>query len=163
MKVTLISAVARGNVIGTGNGGIPWSMPRDVEHFRSYTAGKALLLGRVTYQEMLGWFSDHFPIVLSRSSALQVERGALVGSVPAAIELASPRGELVVCGGGEIYAAAMPYATDVILTQIDADIAGSVYFPEMEPKEWASVSSEAFPADDSHAHAMTIQHLSRKR
>ena len=55
LKVTAIAAMTRDRVIGTGQG-IPWNLPEDHAHFRAYTAGKTLLIGRTTFQEMLGWF-----------------------------------------------------------------------------------------------------------
>ena len=64
MRVTAIAAMALDRTIGTGTG-IPWQLPEDQRHFRGYTAGKALLLGRTTFEEMLGWFTDHRPITLS--------------------------------------------------------------------------------------------------
>ena len=77
MKLSMISAMAHGRVIGTGHGGIPWHLPRDVKHFREYTQGKHLLLGRRTFEEMLGWFTDHPPIVLTHNTNYDPEVGSV--------------------------------------------------------------------------------------
>ncbi|MFV1995779.1 MAG: dihydrofolate reductase, partial [Verrucomicrobiales bacterium] len=66
MKISMIAAMDRNRVIGADRGGIPWNLPRDRRRFRSHAAGKHLLLGRRTFEEMKGWFEDQqTPIVLT--------------------------------------------------------------------------------------------------
>jgi len=147
-------------VIGTGSG-IPWHLPRDSAHFRAYTAGKAMLLGRRTYEEMIGWFTTQTPIVLTRDSGQTLEGAPrLVTSVEAAIEAA--RGlemeELVVSGGAQIYAAALESADSLVLTLVDAEVEGVARFPEFKGSDdWHCRASEWHAADAENAHAMEIQ------
>lgn len=164
MKVSMISAMARRRVIGTGNGGIPWRLPRDSRHFRSYTNGKYLLLGRTTYEEMSGWFTDHHPIVLSRDPAYHAEIGSSATNIHEAIEVAksADANELVVCGGASIYHAALPFTEELVLTLIDADVDGSAYFPDYSGSiEWETLSEEQHEADEENEFAMTFLHLRR--
>ncbi|MCB1078710.1 MAG: dihydrofolate reductase, partial [Verrucomicrobiae bacterium] len=85
MKISMIAALDRNRVIGTGNGGLPWRLPRDVSHFREYTQGKHLLIGRRTYEEMLGWFSDQVPIVLTHRRDYQPTIGLAAHTVDEAV------------------------------------------------------------------------------
>jgi len=165
MHVTMIAAMARNRVIGTGKGKIPWSLPRDREHFRNFTKGKHLLLGRVTYEEMSGWFSDHTPIVLTRKVDYQPEVGKAAHSVEESLTLAAEDGarELCICGGAHIYQAALPYTDELHLTLVDTEAEGRVLFPDYEDGiSWEKVSEESFPADEENPHTMTFLHLQRK-
>ncbi|MFV1994711.1 MAG: dihydrofolate reductase, partial [Verrucomicrobiales bacterium] len=130
----MIAAMARGRVIGTGHGGIPWHLPRDSGHFRSYTRGHHMLLGRTTFEEMSGWFTSQIPLVLTRRENYRVEGGSAAGTIEDAIAIAEAAGEdeLVVSGGASIYRAALPFAHELVLTLVDADVEGSAHFPDYQ-------------------------------
>ncbi len=165
MHVTMIAAMARNRVIGTGQGKIPWNLPRDREHFRNFTHGKHLLLGRVTFEEMSGWFTDQSPLILSRQENYQPEVGTVVHSVEESLTLASEDGarELCVCGGSRVYEAALPYTDELHLTWLGSEAEGSVLFPNHEEGiSWETVSEKSFPADEENSHGMTFLHLRRK-
>ncbi|MEM7384827.1 MAG: dihydrofolate reductase [Verrucomicrobiota bacterium] len=164
MKVTMIAAVAANGVIGTGKGGLPWKLPRDIEHFRQYTAGRHLLVGRATYLEMVGWFQDRTPIVVSRTTTRLPDYPLVVASVEAGIDLARDRGEteLIVSGGGTIYRLAMPLATRLVLTEVKQEAVGTVRFPEVDERQWREVESEDFPADGENESAMRMVTLGRR-
>jgi len=154
----MIAAMAAERTIGTGTG-IPWNLPRDRAHFRSYTAGKTMLLGRTTFEEMVGWFTGHRPIVLTNNQGYHhPDAAATAGSVAEAIKKTVEFGEpeLVVSGGASVYTAALPYADEIILTEIDLSISGGAKFPELTLDKWAVTSRKHFPSDEENTHAMTI-------
>jgi dihydrofolate reductase len=140
--VTLIAAVSEDGFISKG-AGVPWDLPEDKAHFRRYTAGKWLLLGRRTFEEMQGWFSDHTPLVMTRDAAFKPAMGKRVSSVEEAVALAEQGGqnELVVCGGGQIYAEAMRHAQRLVITRVADRLGAGVAFPKIEPREWRLVKS----------------------
>lgn len=163
-RVVLIAAVSRNGVLSSG-GKIPWHLPRDIAHFRARTAGRWLLLGRTTYEQMTGWFRPgQVPLVLTRREDYQVPGGWRVGSVRQALALAGEHGEteLLVCGGGEVYAAALPSADEIILTVVDMELSGEVRFPEWPEECWKTVETTGWPADASHPFAMKIRRLVRR-
>ncbi len=164
MHLTMIAAMTRNRVIGTGSGKIPWHLPRDTKHFRDFTNGKHLVLGRVTFEEMSGWFTNQTPIVLTRDKSYTPDHGLKAGSIDEAISEAAGMGaeEIAVCGGAEVYSEALPYADELFLTLIDASIEGGAYFPDYEDGiEWEEINREAFPSDDENEYAMTFLHLRR--
>lgn len=166
MKITMIAALDRDRAIGTAQGGLPWRLPRDVSHFRAYTQGKHLLLGRRTYEEMTGWFTDHTPLVLTRRRDYVPPVGRAAHTVDEAVaeafELGAP--ELVVCGGASVYLAALPYADELRLTWIDAASGGTARFPDHEADhDWETLESVRHEADAANAHAMTFVTLRRLR
>jgi dihydrofolate reductase len=157
-RLVLIAAVSRNGVLALG-GKIPWHLPRDVAHFRARTAGRWLLLGRTTYEQMTGWFQPgHVPVVLTRQIGYAVQGGWVVSSVREAMALAARQGvdELVVCGGGQVYAAALPEADEIILTKVDTEVSGDAFFPTMTTEDWRVMEEDSFPADESNAVAMRI-------
>ncbi len=162
--LTLIAAVSADGFISTGTG-VPWHLPRDIEHFRRTTRGQWLLIGRSTYEEMLGWFENHRPLVLTRDAAFTPPIGQTVASVAEALLVAGEGGaaELFVCGGGGAYAAAMPWADRLILTHVDSTLGSGVPFPPVNPSEWRMTSRQDFPADADHAHAHQFAAYERLR
>lgn len=151
--------MTRHRVLGTGEG-IPWHLPRDQQHFRQQTDGKVLLLGRRTFEEMDGWFTNQLPIVLTHQSDYKVANGLRADTLPSALALAEARGthELMVCGGGQVYESALPIATHLILTIIEATIEGKVCFPRFrDDGRWHRTHHESFEADAENTHAMTFE------
>ena len=163
--ISLVAAVAKNGVIGGRGGRIPWELPRDARHFRSYTSGKWMLLGRKTFSEMDGWFTTQTPIVLTREAG-SIERARAASSVEGAIRLAERSGaeELVVSGGASVYRAALPFVEKMVLTRIEAEVEGETSFPEVDYREnWSLVEEESWGRDEENRFAMTLQIWSRKK
>lgn len=156
-SLTLIAAVSADGFISKGKG-VPWDLPKDREHFRAYTHGKWLLLGRETYEEMLGWFSDHHPLVLSHNQKFLPFLGERVHSVEDALQQAAQANqtELVVCGGGGAFTASMPEADKLVVTHVDHLLGGGVPFPRFSQYDWEPVSRIAHARDDFHAYSFSI-------
>lgn len=168
VELSLVAAVDQRNLLAVG-GRIPWHLPDDILHFRRCCAGRWLLLGRTTYQQMTGWFKpDHTPLVMSASCGWDPPVGRVVASVPQALAMTAAGGvrELVCIGGGSVFAAALPYATRVILTQIEHTFpAGSdaVFFPELSPQVWQGHEVADHPKDTRHACAYKIVEYTRRQ
>lgn len=150
--VTLIAVVSKDGYISTGQG-VPWDLPRDKRHFRAATSGQWLLVGRRTYEEMIGWFRDHHPLILTRDSQYHPPVGAVVSTVAEALQTTQNAGgtELFVIGGGEVFEAAMPWADRLIMTHVDAVLEGGVPFPAIDSEVWLAVSCQEHPADAENA------------
>lgn len=163
MTVTLIAAHSENGVISRG-GRIPWHLPDDTAQFRACCENKWLLAGRRTYEQMQGWFRPgQTPVVVTRNESLVVPGGYAAGSVEAGLALAVRQGamECVVIGGGEIYAAAMPYAGVLILTRVHTIVNGDVFFPDVSAGDWREIESCRHAADADHAFAFTVRRLVR--
>ena len=157
-SVTLLAIISADGYISKGQG-VPWELPDEKAHFRAYAAGKWCLLGRRTYEEMLGWFRDHHPLVLTtRENGPPLPLGQRVRSVGEAVALASAAAqpELVVLGGGAAYEAAMPWADRLEITHVDQILGGGITFPAISPRDWEPVRRLAHPIDERHAQAFEI-------
>ena len=168
MRVELIAACDHKGVIGTADGGLPWDLPRDRAHFRRQASGTCMLLGRRTFEEMHGWFTNQQPLVLSRDPEYRpIAPGIAVSSLGEALATArslhSPR--LLVAGGAAVFAAAFPLADRLIITHIDVDwqqqcndapaprdsASGDLpRFPDIDPCQWRRVRRQHFPTDADH-------------
>lgn len=163
MRVTLIAAVSSDGFISRGRG-IAWHLPEDVQQFREYCEEKWLIAGRRTFEEMRGWFRPgQTPVVVTRQQHYEVQGGHAAESLDAALKLARRAGaeECVVIGGGEIYAAAMPFAGTLILTRVETRLHEGIPFPPVAEAEWRTISLRHFTADEAHAFPFTIRCMER--
>jgi dihydrofolate reductase len=51
-------------------------------------------------------------------------------------------GDLMVIGGAQVYAAAMPYATEQVLSKVHLKPEGDVLYPAYDESEWIVTASE---------------------
>lgn len=159
--LSLIVATDENGLMGDASG-IPWRLPREVEHFRQYTAGKWLLVGHRTYDEMHGWFAgDQMPLVLTNECGWDPKVGRAVSSVPHALALAQSdsQAELVCIGGGQTFASALPYANLLVLTTVHAHYTPgvrAVYFPAWDPVGWHDVRKTEFASEGEDKPAFTV-------
>ena len=138
-----IAAVARNGVIGSGND-IPWRIPADWRRFKELTMGQVLIMGRKTFDSIGGPLPGRTAIVISRDRMWRGDGVKVVPSVAAAFDqaaLLSPAA-IFVAGGGEIYRAAWDRLTRLEITEVDAEPAGDVTFPAIDPTEWTETARD---------------------
>jgi len=153
-RIVLVAAVARNRVIGDGPD-IPWSLPGEQRLFKELTLGHTLLMGRTTYDSIGRPLPGRTTIVLTRSpdwSPGPAGEGVLIAhSVAEAFALADtldPKARLMVAGGGEVYAATLPHADEMVLSEVDLEPAGDALFPDYDPAEWLETAREAYDGYD---------------
>lgn len=134
--LVIVVAMAKNRVIGRGHE-IPWDLPEDRKHFVAMTKGHAIIMGRATFESIGKPLPKRRNIVVSRREGLVIEGVDVVTSVADAIALArreddAPR----IIGGGQIYAEALPLTTRIYLTELDREVEGDVFFPEIAAEEW---------------------------
>jgi len=164
VRVSLIAAVARNGTIGRA-GGLPWRLPDDLRRFRRLTTGHHVIMGRRTHASIGRALPDRTNVVVSRNPAYRADGCVVVPSLEAALDAARAAGEeeAFVIGGAEVYAAALPRADRVYLTEVEADVDGDVAFPELEASEWLESAREPHRSDERHAHDFTFRVLDRRR
>jgi dihydrofolate reductase len=148
-KISLLAAVARNGVIGH-QGRLPWHLPEDLRRFKRLTLGHPVIMGRKTYDSILQSLGKPLPgrenIVVTRSAEFIAPGRRSAGSIEAALAAASqaPGGDQVfVIGGAEIYRLAFPFATQLDMTEIDADFEGDARFPAYDSDQWLELAREA--------------------
>ena len=150
MKVSLLAAVARNGVIGRDGTG-PWHLPEDLARFRELTTGHAVVMGRKTWDSLPDRFRplpDRRNVVVTRSPDWAAQGAERAGSLREAFQRLEGETRIFVIGGAEIYAAALPFADELLLTELDVEIAGDTSFPEWDRSAFEEVSRDVRVPDD---------------
>lgn len=147
--IVLVAAVARNGVIGAG-GDMPWHLPADLRRFKAITLGKPMIMGRRTFDAIGRPLPGRRTIVVTRDRGWASAGVETAASLDEALRRAAdpePE-EIIVAGGGEIYAQAIGRADRLRLTWIDAAPDGDAWFPEVDPDRWRETGREPHPAAD---------------
>ncbi len=150
MKISIVAAVARGGVIGRDNG-LPWRLPEDMVRFRKLTIGHPVVMGRRTWDSLPKRFRPlpgRRNIVVTRNPAWQRDGADRAGSLEEALRLTEGEDRISVIGGAALFAAALPLADELLLTEIDLDIEGDTLFPPYDRDAFAEVAREPHVAGD---------------
>lgn len=160
--LSMIVAHASNRIIGKDND-MPWHLPADLAYFKQTTLGKPIIMGRKTYDSIGRPLPGRKNIVISRDTALTIEGVEVVQSVEQALALVQDVEEIMVIGGGAIYAHCMPKADRLYITHIDADIDGDTQFPDYDlTHDWQQLSTELRTADERNAYDLRFNVYQRK-
>jgi dihydrofolate reductase len=154
MQLNLIWAQANGRVIGA-NGTMPWHLPEDLAHFKRVTNGHTVIMGRKTWDSLPPKFRPlpgRTNIVITRQSDWQAAGAIRANSLNHAIELCAGQDQAWVMGGAQIYAQALPMAHQVVMTQIELDVAGDAHAPVLDAT-WCEVSRDRHTAVNGLAYS----------
>jgi len=119
--------------------------------FREVTMGHPVVMGRRTWESLPEGFRPlpgRGNVVVTRNPDWSAQGADRAGSVEDALRLLEFEPRVCVIGGGEIYSAALPYADELLLTEIDVDVEGDTTFPEWERDAFDEVSRERHVAED---------------
>jgi dihydrofolate reductase len=150
MKLVAVVAMGQNHCIGLDNR-MPWHIPEDLAHFKALTMGKTVLMGRKTFESIGKPLPGRQNIVLTRDRDWRADGVTVVPNLAEAIAAAGldPRARadgIMVIGGAQIYAEALPSATRIELTEVDAAPAGDTVMPPFDPGHWREGAREAHPA-----------------
>ena len=159
-RLALVAALSRNGVIGRDNR-LLWRLRSDMRRFRSLTIGKPVILGRKTYQSIGKPLPDRINIVVTRDLGFSPDGVTVAHSLDDAIaegqRVAAERGlaEIMIAGGGDIYAQTMGQAAALYLTEVDLDAEGDTVFPAVDRSVFREVKRVAHAAslDDEAAFA----------
>ena len=148
MRICLVVARAGNRVIGFRNE-LPWRISADLKHFQRLTTGRPVIMGRKTFEHIVarngGPLPERINIVMSRNPDFQPEQLYVVRDLASALRAAetftriSGEEDVMVIGGAEIYAQALPAADRIFLTEVHAEPEGDAFFPELEWGRWREV------------------------
>lgn len=146
--LALIAAMSTNRVIGR-DGDMPWHLPEDLAYFKKVTQGRAIIMGRRTWESLGRPLPKRRNIVVTSHDAANFPGAEVAPSLAAALEMCQSD-EIVFCiGGGQLYRAALPMADMLYLTEIQKDIAGDTFFPEVEASQWRVIDRQAQSQQDA--------------
>jgi dihydrofolate reductase len=160
LKVSIIAALAANGVIGR-SGALPWYLPDDLRRFKALTMGRPVLMGRRTFESIGAPLPGRRNLVLTRGTGVFPAGIEPVASLGAAMAYCAGAAELCVIGGAEVFAQALPLATQLALTQVHVEVDGDVRFPEFDATHWRELERIEHPADERHEWPMTFLTLER--
>src|SRR5580658_7586797 len=144
--ISLLVAATENGVIGRDSG-MPWHLPDDLKRFKALTLGKPLLMGRRTFDSIGRPLPGRTNLVLTRAGDWSVPGVTVVPDLESALRAAAGAPELVIAGGAQVYALALPRASRIYLTRIHAVIEGDTRMPAINLAEWIETARELHPAD----------------
>ena len=149
-KISMIAALSKNNVIGK-DGGLPWHIKKDFSWFVSQTIGKTIVMGRKNYEDIIKYtkgkpLKDRKNIILTTKdinpAGFYVEHDIN--------NLLNSSEDLMIIGGAEIYKHFLPYADQLILTEIDSVIEGDIYFPNYNKADFQETFRKSDTENDLH-------------
>jgi dihydrofolate reductase len=159
LKKILIAAVSRNNIIGSGDK-VLWHSPEELKHFKKITIGSTVIMGRKTWEVIGKPLPGRLNIVISRNIEYTTPFKDVVifNSLTQAFNFcgSSIYEKIFIIGGGEIYSQSINESDEIIISEMNFDASGDVYFPEIDGTLWVLDSSEL--KDD-----FTIHHYIRKK
>ncbi|WP_273404612.1 type 3 dihydrofolate reductase [Actinobacillus porcinus] len=161
MTFSLIVAATQNYVIGKDNQ-MPWHLPADLAWFRQNTTGKPVIMGRKTFESIGRPLPKRINIVLSRKP-FEHEGVIWKNSLESAVDFVKDSEEILLIGGGELFKQYLPQADKLYFTQIQAEIDGDTFFPELNWDEWKIEHEEYRHTDENNAYDLKFLILVRKK
>jgi Dihydrofolate reductase len=142
--IALIVARAENGVIGAG-GALPWHLPGDLKRFKDITLGKPCIMGRKTWDSLPRKpLPGRTNIVLTRNGGFAAEGALVARTWDQALALAARENppEIMVIGGADLFAMALPFARRVHLTEVHSAPQGDVVMAPFAPADWREAGRE---------------------
>jgi dihydrofolate reductase len=156
--IALIWAQSRDGVIGA-DGALPWHLPEDMQRFRALTTDATVVMGRLTWESLPPRFRplpNRRNVVLSRDPSYDAPGAHVVTSLDAVLSVAD---EVWVIGGAAVYAATLPRADRLLVTDVDGEFDGDVMAPAIGP-EWQETARD--PVEGWHASSTGLRYRWRE-
>jgi dihydrofolate reductase len=161
VSISLIVAATKNHVIGK-DGAMPWHLPADLQYFKKITMGKPIIMGRKTFDSIGRPLPGRRNIVVTQNRAWSHQGVEVVHDIADALRLLENE-EAFVIGGATLYTAALPVASRVYLTAINATIDGDTFFPALDQKTWREIAREHRAKDEKNAHDLDFIVYERER
>lgn len=160
--ISLVAALSLNHVIGKENL-LPWHLEADWEHFKEYTAGLPMIMGRVSAQSEVALYSDVRNIVLSSMAQLSLPfEHEIAHTLQEAITRLQACETILIIGGDTVFRQALDKADEMVLTHVETVCEGDAFFPEFDRTEWTQEVLQTQKQDTFNTHPFTIIHWKRK-
>ncbi len=163
MIISCIVAIAKNNVIGKDND-IPWYLPADLQYFKKTTLNHHILMGRNCYNSIGKPLPKRTNVIITRDAFFMSSNCLVARSIDEALAMAHENGEeeVFIIGGGQIYEQTKQLWDKLYLTEVDLEVDGDIYFPEINSSEWNILSEDHHEKDDKNDFNYTFKILERK-
>jgi len=160
VTISHVVALSNNNVIGVNNS-LPWNLKTDLAHFKNYTSNKIIVMGRKTYESIGRPLPNRINLIVS-NTIKEVNGAELFKSTEDAINKAKELcinknlDEIIIIGGGYLFRDTLSITNKLVLTKVDCNIEGDVFYPDIDLNEWEKLSSEHFTKDSDNDYDFTV-------
>ena len=165
MNISHVVALSNNNVIGINND-LPWSLKSDLAHFKEYTSNKIIIMGRKTFESIGRPLPNRINYVVS-TTIKNIDGVKIFSSTKEAIDEAykecacTQKDEIVIIGGGYLFRETLMDINKLILTRVDCEIDGDIYYPEIELSSWKLIRTQSFTKDINNDYDFKIEEYIR--
>ena len=160
ITISHVVALSNNNVIGVNNS-LPWNLKTDLAHFKNYTSNKIIVMGRKTYESIGRPLPNRINLIVS-NTIKEIIGAELFKSTEDAINKAKELcinknlDEIIIIGGGYLFRDTLSITNKLVLTKVDCNIEGDVFYPDIDLNEWEKLSSEHFTKDSDNDYDFTV-------
>lgn len=159
IMTSLIVAMADNRCIGRNNQ-MPWHIPEDLKRFKSLTMDHPVIMGRKTFESILGYLNKPLPgresiIVTRKAHTLYPDEpvhqaSTIEQAIEIATGIAAPKNlkEIFIIGGAQVFNQSLPLAHKIYLTKVHREIGGDTFFPEIDDTDWEEIKTVSYEDND---------------
>ena len=156
MVISHLVAVSNNNVIGKDND-LPWKLKRDLQHFKNYTTGKTIVMGRKTYESIGRPLPNRRNIIIS-STIRSIDGAEVFSSLEAALEALKHEDEIIITGGSYLFNDTTDIVNKLVITFVDTSIEdGDVFYSDIDYKKWDLVEENFYQKDNENEYDFSIK------
>ena len=162
MIISHLVALSNNLVIGVNND-LPWKLKKDLQHFSAYTQNKAIVMGRKTFESIGRPLPNRKNVVIS-STIASMHEVQIVNSLEQGITEAENWNkennlvqEVILIGGGYVFKESINIVNKLVLTKVNCDIDGDVFYPKIDLEEWTMTSIEPFKKDEENEYDFSVE------
>lgn len=160
-ELGLVVARARNGVIGH-QGGLPWHLPNDLQFFKRVTLGAPIIMGRRTHLSIGRPLPGRRNLIVTSNPEVVCAGCEPVGSLDEALEACVAEARRYIIGGASLYRTALPLATHLYLTEVEAEVAGDTFLDPFDESHFEETERTEHPADARHRWPYTFRVLRRR-
>ena len=147
--ISHLVAVSNDLVIGVDND-LPWNLKDDLAHFKKYTLNKIIIMGRKTFESIGRPLPNRINYVISRT-VKEIDGANVFDNLEDAMLAAEKHNdemgiinEIVIIGGGYLFKETLPVMNKLVITKVDCNVLGDIYYPKVEMEKFKLVNSESY-------------------
>jgi len=156
-KITIIAAIGQNRELGKNNDLI-WHLKGDLQFFKEKTTNHKIIMGMNTFKSLPGFLPNREHIILSHQE-IKIAGATIFNSLDTLLNyLTNLDEEVFIIGGSSIYKLFVPYADELVLTEIEASADADVYFPEFDKNKY-----ERTVIKENSDNEISYKHVSYRR
>ena len=147
--ISHLVAVSNDLVIGVDND-LPWNLKDDLAHFKKYTLNKIIIMGRKTFESIGRPLPNRINYVISRT-VKEIDGANVFDNLEDAMLAAEKHNdemgiinEIVIIGGGYLFKETLPVMNKLVITKVDCNVLGDIYYPKVEMEKFKLVNTESY-------------------